>query len=75
MTIDLRECKPGDILLSKHGYIFIYVGPNINNTYYPHEVKYPNGSRGTRTDEGFTYMNPEMRLEMDEDIVEILTRN
>jgi hypothetical protein len=35
-----------------------------------HEVKYPDGSRGTRTHDGFTFRND--RRPEDEDIVEIL---
>jgi len=35
-----------------------------------HEVKYPNGSHGTRTHDGFVYRTN--RLETDHDIVKII---
>ena len=68
MPVDLRTCKPGTRLLSKHGMVLTYVGP-IHGP-YPHEVRYPDGSRGTRTDDGHAYrLN---RKPEDHDIVEIL---
>lgn len=72
MSVDLRQCKPGDKLLTKQGTIMEYVGPN--KTYfrkeYPHRVKYPNGAFGSRTDDGITFRFD--RRPEDEDIVEIL---
>jgi hypothetical protein len=68
--IDLRNCKPGDKLLSKHGLILEYLGPLDESDYYDHEVKYPDGSLGTRIHDGHTYRKN--RLPEDEDIVEIL---
>lgn len=70
--VDLNTCKPGDKLLSKHGLTLEYVCKAPDNDYYDHEIRYPNGSMGTRTNEGFTYVNPNMRLERDHDIVEIV---
>ncbi len=78
--IDLRTCKPGDKLLSKHGAILTYVGPNPYGSVvqYPHMVQYPDtkefGHRsfGTRTHDGFIMVNASKRLESDHDIVEIL---
>lgn len=72
MTVDLRQCKPGDRLLTKHGTILEYVGPNDTQypTDYPHLIKYPNGSFGSRTDNGQVFVI--LRLPEDEDIVEIL---
>ncbi len=68
MPVDLRTCKPGARLLSKHGMVLTYIGPIPGP--YPHEVRYPDGSRGTRTDDGFAYrVNP---MPEDHDIVEIL---
>jgi hypothetical protein len=57
---DMKQCKPGDKLISCHGLILTYVGPNDydSSNYYPHKVKYPeneiygNKSFGTRDDEG-----------------------
>ena len=72
MSVDLRTCKPGDKLLTKHGTILTYVG--LNERYlcaeYPHCIKYPDGIVDVRTDEGLMFCFgsfPE-----DEDIVEIL---
>ncbi len=66
MSVDLRTCKPGDKLLTKHGTILTYVGP----TACPHLIKYPNGAFGTRSDNGQVVVHG--RLPEDEDIVEIL---
>ena len=71
-TIDLRNCKPGQPLRSKHGMILTYVKPLDKGDYYDHEVKYPDGSRGTRIHDGHVYRNPDKRLPEDHDIVEIL---
>ena len=71
--IDLRNCKKGDKLLTKHSTILEYVealDPEIH--YYSHRIKYPNGSDGTRVDSGHVFKNPESRLDSDEDVVEIL---
>ncbi len=71
--IDLRECKKGDKLLTKHGTILEYVeslDPEIH--YYSHRIKYPDGSFGTRVDSGHVMKNESRRLESDEDIIEIL---
>lgn len=68
--VDLRTCKPGDKLLSCHGMILTY-GKYIGETnVYPHEVIYPNGSRGTRLDDGRAYRYKP--LPSDHNIVEIL---
>jgi hypothetical protein len=41
---DMKQCKPGDKLISTHDVIPTYVGPNKHDMsdLYPHEVKYPN---------------------------------
>jgi hypothetical protein len=70
MSIDLRKCKPGDILISKHGMELTYVKALPEEDYMDHEVKYPNGSYGTRTHDGFVFRKK--RLEEDHDIVEII---
>ena len=49
--------------------IFTYVR-HTPGTYFPHEVRYPNGSLGTRTDEGYAFRRN--RLPCDHNIVEIL---
>ena len=73
MTVDLRTCKLGDKLLTKHGTILEYFWPNDSPhpTEYPHLIKYPNGAFGTRTDNGQIFL--QIRRPEDEDIVEILT--
>ncbi len=73
--VDLRDCKPGDKLLSKHGVILEYVRALPEECYMPHEVRYPNiepwkGSTGTRTHDGFVFKSG--RLPEDHDIVEII---
>lgn len=70
--IDLRKCKPGDKLRSKHGEILTYIGPLPEDDYYDHEVLYANGAKGTRIHDGHVYRNPPRRLPEDHDIVEIL---
>lgn len=71
-NIDLRICKPGQKLRSKHGMILTYVRPLEESNYYQHEVQYPSGAMGTRTHDGYVYKNPDKRLPQDHDIVEIL---
>jgi hypothetical protein len=72
MNVDLRTCKPGDKLLTVHGNILTYVGPNEHGgDLYPHLIRYPHGGFGSRTDDGHVYIND--RRTEDEDIIEILT--
>ena len=73
--VDLRECKAGDKLVSKHGLILTYVRALPEGAYMDHEVQYPDddeygGGIGTRTHDGFVYRKS--RLETDQDIVEII---
>jgi hypothetical protein len=70
MSVDLRTCKPGDVLISKHGMKLTYVKALSEWDYMDHEVMYPNGSSGTRTHDGFVLRKK--RLEIDHDIVEII---
>jgi hypothetical protein len=70
-TVDLNKCKSGQRLKSRHGVILTYV-ERIKGGYYQHLVRYPNGSFGSRTDDGFVYKNPSSRLPDDHDIVEVL---
>ena len=67
--VDLRICKPGQKLRSKHGWILIYRKRNTEG-YYQHTVEYPDGTMGTRTDSGHVYKR--RRLEEDHDVVAIL---
>ena len=74
--IDLRNCKPGDKLLSKHGLMLTYVGTLPEDDYMDHEVEYPNispyfGGMGSRTHDGFVFRKA--REESDHDIVEIIS--
>ncbi len=74
--VDLRNCKPGDKLISKHGLVLEYVRPLPEDGYMDHEVRYPDeapykGSIGTRTHEG--YVMRRKRLEEDHDIVRIVS--
>lgn len=74
--VDLNTCEEGDTLISKHGTKLTYVrklNPEID--YYDHEVKYENGSRGTRVNSGHAMKNAGRRLETDEDIVEIIKKS
>jgi len=77
-AVDLRTCKPGDKLRSKHGLILTYVRPTEPGNYYDHVVQYPDerpfgpNSTGTRIHDGHVYRNPSKRLECDHDIVEII---
>ena len=70
--VDLRECRPGQKLLTKHGTILTYVGIRFPDSPFPHEILYPEGSNGSRTHDGYVFRNPAKRLYEDEDIVEIL---
>ena len=70
--VDLRDCKPGDKLISKHGLVLEYVGPLPKGSYLDHEVKYPDGSWGSRTHDG--YVMRIKRLYTDHDIVEIIKK-
>jgi hypothetical protein len=70
--IDLRNCRAGQKLISKHGVILTYVGPTKEGNYYDHIVKYPDGSLGSRIHDGHVYRNEDKRLPEDHDIVEIL---
>lgn len=72
MNVDLRQCKPGDKLLTRQGTTLVleYVGLNKgqNSKKYPHVVKYPTGHLSTRTDSGETFNSECLSV----DIVEIL---
>lgn len=67
-TVDLRDCKGGEELISKHGYRCIYVGINESEA-FPHLILYPDGSNGTRNDAGKVFNK--RPLPTDHDIVEV----
>lgn len=78
---DLKKCKQGDILISKHGSILEYVGIRTQN-HYPHEIKYlykggkiNNGElgNGTRNDDGTVFKTN--KKPEDEDIISVISRN
>lgn len=75
-SVDLRECKPGDILISALGEKLKYVGPTPKNHYYDHIVEYenPNLGVGSRTHDGYV-MRHNRDPEIDHDIVEIIPIN
>ena len=63
---DMNQCKLGDKLLSKHGMTLTYMFIDESQAPYRHRVKYPNGSEGTRLDNGMVGIRP---LPEDHDIV------
>lgn len=63
---DMNKCRIGDLLVSQHGMIFIYEGDS-GIPDYPHRVSYPDGSRGTRCDDGSVYRKN--KLPTDHDII------
>lgn len=79
--VNLRNCKKGDILISKHGAILEYVEQLPEDNYFDVRVKYlfingetNNGKlgEGTRTFEGETFRKK--KLETDHDIVAVIDR-
>lgn len=76
MSVDLRTCKKGDILISKHGLRLTYIKPLPEEHYYDHKVAYPENfggivkGEGSRTHDGFVFRKN--RREEDHDIVEII---
>ena len=63
---DMNQCGVGDLLVYKHGMILIYEGRS-GDINYPHKVRYPDGGRGTRCDDGSVYRNN--KWDTDHDIV------
>ena len=79
--VNLKNCKQGDILITKHGSILEYAGLSKTQDYYPHEIKYlikdekvNNGELGygTRNDDGTVFK--QNRKPEDEDIVSVISR-
>jgi len=81
--VDLRTCKTGDILISRHGAKLEYVAPTPwkHVTYLEHvvrHVEYPDGtpviadSYGSRTTSGFILEDVTDRCMQHLDIVQII---
>lgn len=70
--IDLSKCTKGQKLLSSHGETLTYIGPLPESNYYDHLVEYPDGSPGSRTNDGHVFRN-NRKPEFDQDIVDILS--
>lgn len=69
--VDMNSCVPGQKLVTRLGNIVTYCKKFKNPySYYPHKIEYKNGSIGSRTDEGWVFIN--MVRPTDEDIVYIL---
>jgi hypothetical protein len=68
--INLNRCLPGQKLRTVHGTIVTYMGRSLPGRWYPHEVKFDNGSYGSRSDDGQVFLKA--KLPTDEDIAEIL---
>lgn len=71
--VDLRECEPGDILISALGAKLRYVRPLPEGNYYDHEVEYidPTRGNGSRTHDGYVFRMNRIPA-TDHDIVEII---
>lgn len=52
MSVDLNKCKCGDKLLTRNGTILIYVMKLDDWHTYKHLIRWPDGHRGTRTNDG-----------------------
>ena len=81
LSIDLRNCKKGDILISSHGAKLEYISPTPWKyyKYLDHVVRYIEDkdgklfgeeNYGTRTHDGFTYAK-NRKPETDHDIVKV----
>ena len=69
--VDLRNCKPGDILVTRSGKTAEYVGPSEGH--YDHEIKFEKDSYGTRTHDGYVFRKN--RRDDDEDIIKVMEEN
>lgn len=81
--IDLRTCKPGDILISRHRAKLEYVAPTpwrhiTTNDHVVRYLQYPDGdpvveeSYGARTHDGYVFTDPVDRSIGHHDIVQII---
>lgn len=72
MTVDMSICKPGDILISRHGTELTYVRKATEEEYGDHIIQYPKPcGRGTRFNNGYVYQYNRMP-EVDHDVVYIM---
>lgn len=69
--VDLRNCKPGDILVTRSGKTAEYVGPSEGH--YDHEIKFEKDSYGTRTHDGYVFRKN--RRDDDDDIIKVMEEN
>lgn len=66
MSFDMNQCKIGDMIVSKHGMILVYEGYSGLSGCL-HQVRYPDGGRGSRYDDGSVFrLN---KLASDHDII------
>lgn len=70
--IDLRTCKPSDLLVSSQGTYLTYLDDKNYDQTYPHQVRYRVKKRGigSRIDDGHVFRA--QRRDDDEDIVQII---
>lgn len=70
--VDLRKCKPGDVLISCHGTRHEYTEyKGESSPVYAHKVRHlEGGGRGSRTDDGCSFLRN--REETDNDIVKVI---
>ena len=66
--IDLRNCKPGDTLISRGGLEFTYVFYDPSEPYYPHSIS-RRERIGSRCNDGKFWPDG---TETEEDIIEII---
>lgn len=82
-TVDLRTCKPGDILISRQGTKLEYVAKTpwrdiTANDHVVRYLQYPDGdpvveeTYGARTNDGFVFTDPVDRSIGNHDIVQII---
>ena len=66
--VDMNSCVHGQLLLTSKGKVVRYL-ENVGDRHFPHVISFGGQARGTRTNEGWTYVNNP--LPTDEDIVYI----
>ena len=72
-VFDMDSLLPGETIISKHGMELIYVGKiDCPDNVFIHQVKYPDGGWGTRSKEGWTFVNKP--LPEDHDIVAVKSK-
>lgn len=52
--VNLNDCKPGDKLISRNGYLYTYIRKTSDNN---HQIMYDDGSVGIRLDNGRIFKN------------------